>query len=45
MREWEFNLDELSTTAEKLKNLPTTPVHITQFLRGHLFTLVDCLLV
>ena len=45
IRDWQFNLKELLQIEEKLNNLPTTSFHLTQLLRGHLFTLVDCLLV
>lgn len=45
IRSWQFCIKELSETAEKLLSLPETAFGLTQLLRGHLFTLVDCLLV
>ena len=45
IRDWEFSLSELTETAVQLKSLPTSAFGLTQFLRGSLFTLVDCLLV
>ena len=45
IRNWTFSAKELADAAEKLKNLPSTPFEVTQFLRGQIFTLIDCLLV
>jgi hypothetical protein len=45
IRDWTFSIPEISQATEKLQNLPNSAFGITQFLRGELFTLVDCLLV
>lgn len=45
IRTWEFSLEEIASCIETMENLPKTPFKITQFVRGKLFTLVDCLLV
>ncbi|OMJ74578.1 hypothetical protein SteCoe_26477 [Stentor coeruleus] len=45
IRDWEFSLEEIAASKETMENLPKTAFKITQFIRGKLFTLVDCLLV
>jgi hypothetical protein len=45
LRSFYFAEDYLISLAERLNDLPKTAFEITQFLRGELFTSVDCLLV
>lgn len=45
IRDWVYSQEELLEVQEQLKSLPTSPFDITQFLRGRLFTIIDCLLV
>jgi ubiquitin carboxyl-terminal hydrolase 9/24 len=49
IRDWSFSAEEIEATIAKLASLVAgetlEPIETTQFLRGHVFTLVDCLLV
>lgn len=45
LRNFVFSKEVLKEAEEKMTELPGSAYEITQFLRGHLFTLVDCLLV
>lgn len=45
IREYLYSRDDIQKAGERLSDLPDTAFGITQFLRGELFTLVDCLLV
>lgn len=45
IRDWVFSKSELFEVKSILKSLPKYAFDLTQFIRGRLFTLVDCLLV
>lgn len=45
IREYLYSRDDIQKAGDRLSSLPDTAFGVTQFLRGELFTLVDCLLV
>lgn len=45
LRSFYFDNEYLKSVAGKMENLPSSAFEMTQFLRGELFILVDCLLV